>query len=108
PVNPPKQQEPKPKPSPNPAACGTKKKGSEIGTVATAHRMAYGAKAGAGSLPPRRGAPSCRTARSWWGSSPTSTASAGATRTPTDQRPTTTPAGRLRVRRRDYYKSAIE
>ncbi|KAF6997801.1 hypothetical protein CFC21_013981 [Triticum aestivum] len=49
PVNPPKQQqESKPKPRPNPAAGGTKKKGSEIGTVAAAHRMAYGAKAGVG------------------------------------------------------------
>ncbi|KAM3413048.1 hypothetical protein ACQJBY_004297 [Aegilops geniculata] len=48
PTPPPKQQEPKPKPRPNPAAGGTKKKGSEIGTVAAAHRMAYGAKAGVG------------------------------------------------------------
>ncbi|XP_048551083.1 uncharacterized protein LOC125530724 [Triticum urartu] len=51
PVNPPTQQEPKPKPrprAPNAAAGGTKKKVSEIGTVAAAHRMAYGAKAGVG------------------------------------------------------------
>ncbi|KAF6992213.1 hypothetical protein CFC21_009229 [Triticum aestivum] len=48
PTPPPKQQEPKRKPRPNPATGGTKKKGSEIGTVAAAHRMAYVAKAGVG------------------------------------------------------------